>query len=103
MNNLIKKNEIISGTLHGHKQVAVKLLKTDDSIMVREFRREAETMFELRHRNLVSLVAICEGLREYYIITERMSNGALLTLLKEDTGNAMNLEHLIYMMIQVWI
>lgn len=68
---------------------------------VDEFRTEAETMHKLRHPNLVSLLAICDGDCEIYIITERMSKGDLLNLLRNDTGRAIKFKDLMEMAIQV--
>ena len=68
---------------------------------VGEFRKEAETMHKLRHPNLVSLLAISEESGKIYIITERMSRGALLTLLRDDTGSPINFKDLMHMAIQV--
>lgn len=68
---------------------------------VEDFRKEAETMHKLRHPNLVSLLAISEESGKIYIITERMSRGALLTLLRDDTGSPINFKDLMHMAIQV--
>ena len=66
-----------------------------------EFRKEAETMHTLRHPNLVSLLAICEDNNKIYIITERMSKGALLNLLRGDTEYGIIFKDLMHMAIQV--
>lgn len=92
---------VYSGTLHNNKEVAVKLLKDGGSMTVNEFRQEAKTMHQLRHPNLVSLLAICEDSGKIFIITERMSKGALLTLLREDTGKMIKFKDLMDMAIQV--
>ena len=68
---------------------------------VEDFRKEAETMHKLRHPNLVSLLAICEDSGQIYIIAERMSKGALLNLLREDTDNKTSFKDLMGMAIQV--
>lgn len=91
----------ISGTLRGNKQVAVKSLKSGGSMTAAEFRREAETMHKLRHPNLVSFLAICEDSDKIYIITERMSKGDLLTLLREDSDETIKFTDLMEMAIQV--
>src|SRR5688572_5123073 len=94
-------NKLIAGTLHNNKEVAVKLLKDGGSMTVKEFRQEAKTMHTLRHPNLVSLLAICEDSGRIFIITERMSKGALLTLLRIDTGKTIKFKDLMDMAIQV--
>ena|SRR6218665_939761 len=100
MNRLIagiqRKNEQI-------QQVAVKSLKAEGSMTVEEFRKEAETMHKLRHKNLVSLLGICENKDQMYIITERMSRGSLLTLLRKDSGNTIKFNDLMDMAIQVML
>ena len=79
----------------------MKFLNAEGSMTVEEFRKEAETMHKLSHKNLVSLLAISENLGKICIITERMSRGALLTLLREDTGNMVSFKDLMHMAIQV--
>lgn len=64
-------------------------------------RKEAETISKLRHRNLVSLIAVCVNGGQTYIITEWMSRGDLLKLLREDKGNTISFKDLMAMAIQV--
>ena len=95
---------IIAGILHNDEPVAVKSLRDGGSMTMEEFRKEAETMHKLRHKNLVALLAICEDSGQIYIITEKMSKGALLTLLRGDTGNTIktiSFKDLMHMAIQV--
>src|SRR6218665_2689246 len=91
----------IAGILREEEEVAVKFLNAEGSMTVEEFRKEAETMHKLRHKNLVSLLAISENFGKICIITERMSKGALLDLLREDTGNTISFKDLMQMAIQV--
>ena len=79
----------------------MKCLKSGSSMTIDEFRTEAKTMHKLRHPNLVSLLAICDGGGEIYIITERMSQGDLLTLLRKDNGRMIKFKDLMEMAIQV--
>ena len=87
--------------MRDEEEVAVKFLNAEGSMTVEEFRKEAETMHKLSHKNLVSLLGICEDSGKICIITERMSRGALLNLLREDTGNMISFKDLMHMAIQV--
>ncbi|KAL8475865.1 hypothetical protein ACS0TY_028501 [Phlomoides rotata] len=57
--------------------VAVKRLKSNSSQGAREFLTEIETLSELRHINLVSLIGYCSEHREMILVYEYMSCGTL--------------------------
>lgn len=57
-------------------------LSTDTEMNHIEFQREVQMLKRLRHRHLISLFAICTASSPYYIITELMDKGSLLTLLR---------------------
>ena len=65
------------------------------------FLEEAKTMHRLRHRKLVQLLGVCTQDEPMYIITELMSNGALLDYLRNDEGNTITTAIVIDMAAQV--
>ena len=60
------------------------------------FKDEATVMKTLRHPRLVSLFAVCSS-EPLMIITEIMTNGSLLTYLKDRAGKHATLPQLIDM------
>ncbi|KAH6791930.1 Malectin/receptor-like protein kinase family protein [Perilla frutescens var. hirtella] len=61
----------------GRITVAVKRLKSNSKQGAREFLTEIETLSELRHINLVSLIGYCRKSSEMILIYEYMPNGTL--------------------------
>lgn len=80
--------------------VAVKTLK-EGSMSVEAFLEEAKTMHQLRHRKLVQLLGVCTTSTPMYIITELMSNGALLDYLRKDEGRTVTIAIVIDMAAQI--
>lgn len=70
------------GKLRGQQDVAIKMIK-EGSMSEDDFIEEAKIMMKLRHENLVQLYGVCTKQRPIYIVTEYLSNGCLLTYLKE--------------------
>ncbi|XP_057769112.1 receptor-like protein kinase FERONIA [Salvia miltiorrhiza] len=62
---------------NGRKIVAIKRLKPDSKQGEREFKMEVETLSELRHVNLVSLIGCCIEQKEMILVYEYMPNGTL--------------------------
>ena len=58
-------------------------------------------MHRLRHRKLVQLLGVCTRDQPMYIITELMSNGALLDYLRDDEGRTVSIAIIIDMAAQV--
>jgi serine/threonine protein kinase len=65
------------------------------------FLEEAKIMNRLRHRKLVILLGVCTVSEPIYIITELMSNGALLDYLRRDEGRTISMGIVIDMAAQV--
>ncbi|XP_047958139.1 putative receptor-like protein kinase At5g39000 [Salvia hispanica] len=61
----------------GQTTVAVKRLKSNSRQGALEFLTEIETLTELRHINLVSLIGYCSELREMILVYEFMISGTL--------------------------
>ncbi|XP_023253761.1 tyrosine-protein kinase BTK isoform X1 [Seriola lalandi dorsalis] len=70
------------GKWQGQHDVAIKMIK-EGSMSEDDFIEEAKTMMKLRHENLVQLYGVCTTQRPIYIVTEFLSNGCLLTYLRE--------------------
>lgn len=58
---------------------------SDSELNHREFQREVQILKSLRHRHLISLFAVCTASAPYWIITELMEKGSLLTFLRGKT------------------
>uniref|UniRef100_A0A3Q1H101 Tyrosine-protein kinase n=1 Tax=Anabas testudineus TaxID=64144 RepID=A0A3Q1H101_ANATE len=70
------------GKWQGQHDVAIKMIK-EGSMSEDDFIEEAKIMMKLRHENLVQLYGVCTKQKPIYIVTEFLSNGCLLTYLKE--------------------
>ncbi|KAJ3587408.1 hypothetical protein NHX12_011005 [Muraenolepis orangiensis] len=70
------------GKWQGQHDVAIKMIK-EGSMSEDDFIEEAKIMMKLCHENLVQLYGVCTKQRPIYIVTEFLSNGCLLTYLKE--------------------
>ncbi|XP_075867905.1 tyrosine-protein kinase BTK isoform X2 [Nelusetta ayraudi] len=70
------------GKWQGKHDVAIKMIK-EGSMSEDDFIEEAKIMMHLRHENLVELYGVCTKQRPIYIVTEFLSNGCLLTYLRE--------------------
>uniref|UniRef100_A0A0E9X9P6 Protein kinase domain-containing protein n=1 Tax=Anguilla anguilla TaxID=7936 RepID=A0A0E9X9P6_ANGAN len=62
---------------------------------------ETQILKRLRHKHLISLFAICSASPPYYIITELMEKGSLLSFLRGPEGGSLDLVSLIEMAVQV--
>jgi serine/threonine protein kinase len=90
-----------AGRLYKTVDVAVKKLKPG-TMTSDEFINEAKTMHQLRHRKLVLLMGVCTESEPYYIITELMTNGSLLSYLRDDNNHdALTLNAIVDMAAQV--
>ncbi len=71
--------------LQSEKVVAVKVIASDlavDPSMLERFRREGETLRQLRHLNIVGFVDAFQYDDQYVIIMEYVSGGSLFELIK---------------------
>ena len=67
------------------------------------FLREAALMKSFRHPNLITLYAVCSREEPLYIITEYMSKGSLLELLRKPEGQSLTFGNLVSIASQVSI
>nr|DBA22050.1 TPA: hypothetical protein GDO54_013125 [Pyxicephalus adspersus] len=75
-------------------RVAIKIIKQD--VTTREiFLKETAFLKTLRHRNLLSLYAVCSVGGPYYIVTELLSKGDLLNFLRDTDQKELRLEGLL--------
>ncbi|XP_076859793.1 protein-tyrosine kinase 6 [Brachyhypopomus gauderio] len=93
--------DVYRGTWKGTVSVAVKILKNNDSVDHMEFQKETQVLKKLRHKHLISLFAVCTDSVPYYIITELMEKGNLLSFLRGQEGQSLDLQALTYMANQV--
>ncbi|XP_071807263.1 tyrosine-protein kinase Yes-like [Asterias amurensis] len=92
--------EVWKAIWNGSTSVAVKTLK-EGTMSPEAFLAEANIMKEMRHPKLVNLYGICSEKEPIYIVTELMSNGALLTYLREGNGKYLSLRILVDMAAQI--
>ncbi|KAH6791929.1 hypothetical protein C2S52_002406 [Perilla frutescens var. hirtella] len=78
----------------GQKTVAVKRLKSNSEQGAREFLTEIETLSELQHINLISLIGYCKERREMILVYEYMPNGTLADHLYKNARRNRNCSHL---------
>uniref|UniRef100_A0A667YRR0 Tyrosine-protein kinase n=1 Tax=Myripristis murdjan TaxID=586833 RepID=A0A667YRR0_9TELE len=93
--------EVYRGRWKNQISVAIKIIKTDSELNHSEFQKEVQILKSLRHRHLISLFAVCMSSSPYYIITEFMEKGSLLTFLRSPEGEHLELPSLIDMAAQV--
>lgn len=70
------------GKWRGQHEVAIKMVR-EGCMSEDEFINEAKCMMKMSHEHLVQLYGVCTKQRPIFIITEYLSNGCLLTYLKE--------------------
>lgn len=93
--------DVYRGRWKNHINVAIKIIKSDSELNHREFQREVQILKSLRHRHLISLFAVCTASAPYYIITELMEKGSLLSFLRSPEGQRQDVASLIDMGAQV--
>ena len=81
-------------------EVAVKTLKKN-SMSPEAFLKEAAIMKDFRHKNLISLYAICSNDEPIYIVQEYMSKGSLLDFLRSEQGALLKFEELVCFAAQI--
>ncbi|XP_064420646.1 protein-tyrosine kinase 6 [Latimeria chalumnae] len=92
--------QVFCGCWNNQVNVAIKMLNKD-VMNHNDFQYETQIMKKLRHKNLVSLYAVCTAEDPFYIITELMSKGSLLDFLRSPEGNQLNIVQLVDMATQV--
>ena len=70
------------GKLNNTLVVAVKIHK-GDKMQKAAFRKEAEIMKTLNHKNILKIYGVCTT-KPFSIVMEFMENGSLLNLLRDD-------------------
>ncbi|KAM9855706.1 protein-tyrosine kinase 6b [Aulostomus maculatus] len=93
--------DVYRGCWKKHINVAIKIIKSDSEMNHCEFQREVQILKSLRHRHLIALFAVCTKSTPYYIITELMEKGSLLSLLRSPEGQQQDLAALVDMGAQV--
>ncbi|KAM8864466.1 protein-tyrosine kinase 6-like [Spinachia spinachia] len=93
--------EVYRGRWKNHINVAIKIIKNESELNHREFQSEVQILKCLRHPHLISLFATCTASAPYYIITELMEKGSLLSFLRGQEGRSQDIGSLIDMSAQV--
>uniref|UniRef100_A0A8C2KVD2 Tyrosine-protein kinase n=1 Tax=Cyprinus carpio TaxID=7962 RepID=A0A8C2KVD2_CYPCA len=93
--------DVYRGKWKGMVNVAIKILKNNESLDHREFLMETQILKKLRHRHLITLFAVCTSSTPFYIITELMEKGNLLSFLRGKEGQNLEPQELIEMASQV--
>ncbi|XP_036387602.1 protein-tyrosine kinase 6-like isoform X1 [Megalops cyprinoides] len=93
--------DVFRGKWKNRINVAIKILKNKEALNQRDFQLETQILKRLRHRHLISLFAICSIVPPYYIITELMEKGNLLSFLRGKEGQRLDVTLLVDMAIQV--
>uniref|UniRef100_A0A672P4E7 non-specific protein-tyrosine kinase n=1 Tax=Sinocyclocheilus grahami TaxID=75366 RepID=A0A672P4E7_SINGR len=93
--------DVYRGKWKGMVNVAIKILKNNESLNHREFLMETQILKKLRHRHPITLFAVCTSSTPYYIITELMEKGNLLSFLRGKDGQNLEPQELIEMSSQV--
>ncbi|KAJ8336470.1 hypothetical protein SKAU_G00376900 [Synaphobranchus kaupii] len=91
--------EVWMGSWNDTIKVAIKMLKAG-TMSPEAFLEEAQVMKKLRHGKLVTLYAVVSE-EPIFIVTEYMSKGSLLNLMRADEGNALKLPELVDMAAQI--
>ncbi|XP_048066141.1 protein-tyrosine kinase 6 isoform X1 [Megalobrama amblycephala] len=93
--------DVYRGKWKGMVNVAIKILKSNESLSHREFLMETQILKKLRHRHLITLFAVCTSSTPFYIITELMEKGNLLNFLRGEEGQELEAPALTEMASQV--
>ncbi|XP_006639677.2 protein-tyrosine kinase 6 [Lepisosteus oculatus] len=93
--------DVYEGLWKNQVRVAIKVLKNKENVNYREFQLETQILKKLRHKHLISLLAICTTEDSYYIVTELMEKGNLLNFLRGTEGRRLDMSSLLDMACQV--
>ena len=78
--------QVFLGHESSGREVAIKRLApelTGDTAVLERFRREGEALKALRHPNIVEFIEMFEEGGQHYIVTEYISGGTLLDLIRK--------------------
>ncbi|XP_034297170.1 protein-tyrosine kinase 6 [Pantherophis guttatus] len=93
--------DVYEGLWKEKVKVAIKVLQRADLTSQDTFKNEIEALRLLKHKNILSLYAICSAGDPVYIITEIMSKGNLLSFLRGPEGKQMEMVELVSLAAQV--
>jgi abelson tyrosine-protein kinase 1 len=92
--------DVYMGTWKKSMSVAVKTLR-EDNAEVKEFLEEAGIMKSLQHPNIIQLMGVCTREPPFYVVTEFMSKGDLLSYLRNPEGQKTSARGLLYFAVQI--
>ncbi|XP_077109061.1 protein-tyrosine kinase 6 [Ranitomeya variabilis] len=89
-------SQVFEGCWLGTLKIKVAIKTINQDVTTQEtFIRETSFLKTLRHRNLLSLYAVCSVGDPFYIITELLTKGDLLNFLRGNEGNQLNIDGLL--------
>ncbi|CAD5209221.1 unnamed protein product [Bursaphelenchus xylophilus] len=92
--------EVWYGKWRSVVEVAIKTMKPG-TMSAEGFLAEAQIMKQCNHPKLVKLYAVCTEKDPYYIITEYMVNGSLLSYLRSPNNTSLSIQALVDMCSQI--
>ncbi|KAM4691636.1 protein-tyrosine kinase 6 [Rhinophrynus dorsalis] len=92
--------QVHEGYWKGRIKVAIKVIKRD-IISQDIFVKETTFLKTLRHRNLLSLYAVCSVGDPFYIVTELIPKGDLLSFLRDTGEDELKIDGLLDIALQV--
>ncbi|XP_067856570.1 protein-tyrosine kinase 6-like isoform X2 [Heptranchias perlo] len=92
--------DVYAGYWNETVQVAIKTVRVD-VMNQKDFQAETQIMKKLHHPHVLPLYAVCTTADPFYIVTELMKNGSMLSYLRSKEGFHLNLEQLLDMTVQV--
>ncbi|CAM6032093.1 unnamed protein product, partial [Sphagnum compactum] len=82
-------------------EVAIKTSRSESTVSMESFLKEAQIMKKYRHNKLVVMYGVCSTNKPYYIVTEFMKNGCLLDYLKASDQSSIKIPILVYISFQI--
>ncbi|XP_052278638.1 tyrosine-protein kinase SRK3-like isoform X3 [Dreissena polymorpha] len=92
--------EVWAGKWRDIVDIAVKTLKPS-KMTPEAFLEEAELMYNLRHKKLLLVMAVCAKSKPIWVITELMAKGTLLDYLRKDGGNTITFNIITHLAEQI--
>lgn len=93
--------DVYAGKWNNSVAVAIKTMRAGNTSSKESFIGEARIMHQLYHPHILPLLGVCIEDESIYIVTELMSKGALLDVLRSEEGRTLTLETIVDMAFQI--